>query len=331
MGAETSRRPTFGIRLPNSGPFATADPIRRIATLSESLGFDTVWVHDHLAWPTHRRTHFAAGSVEAVTDQPPNFFESVATVAYVAGMTSRIRVGIAGLVLPWRDPRVLGKQLATLAELSGGRLVPALAIGRYEDEFEAQQAPYHRRGRLTDEYLEALAAILGSAPAATFEGESIRFTNAEYFPKPSRLPLWICGMSPQACRRVARFGAGWLPGGMTPEEYAESTAALDRVMAEHGRSIREIEVGTEIFTTIADTDEDARRIAEASLRHQWSGDVPRGLARSLVGSPETLRSRIRAYAAAGVTHFEIKFICHRIEMMQEMIEAYAHHVLPEFR
>ena len=105
---------TFGIRLPNSGPFATPAAMREIATLSEALGFETLWVHDHLAWPHHRRTHFAAGSVEAVTDEPPSFYESVAAIAYIAGLTRRIKVGIAGLVLPWRDPRVLAKQFATL-------------------------------------------------------------------------------------------------------------------------------------------------------------------------------------------------------------------------
>jgi alkanesulfonate monooxygenase SsuD/methylene tetrahydromethanopterin reductase-like flavin-dependent oxidoreductase (luciferase family) len=164
----SSGTPTFGIRLPNSGPFAAPASIREIALLSERLGFQTLWVHDHLAWPHHRRTHFAAGSVEVVPNEFPSFYESVATVAYVAGLTRRIKVGIAGLVLPWRDPRVLAKQFATVAELAAGRLVPALAIGRFEDEFVAQQVDYHQRGRITDEYLACLAAILGPEAKTDF-------------------------------------------------------------------------------------------------------------------------------------------------------------------
>jgi alkanesulfonate monooxygenase SsuD/methylene tetrahydromethanopterin reductase-like flavin-dependent oxidoreductase (luciferase family) len=321
---------TFGIRLPNSGPLATPAAIREIAILSEALDFDTLWVHDHLAWPYHRRTHFAAGSLESVIDESPSFYESVTTVAYVAGLTRRIKVGVAGLVLPWRDPRVLAKQLVTLAELTDGRLVPALAIGRFEDEFVAQQVEYRQRGRITDEYLACLAAILGPEPKTEFQGSRVRITGAEYFPKPRELPLWIGGMSPQAFRRIALHAQGWLPGGMTPAEYAASFDALDAEMGRHDRKARDVERGNEIFTAIAATDAAALEIARATLHHQW-GDVDRGLGRSLVGSPETVGRRIAEYVAAGVTHFEIKFICHDVPMMRRMIEDYARHVVPGVR
>jgi probable F420-dependent oxidoreductase len=325
-----ARPVTFGIRLPNSGPFASPEPIRRIAQLSERLGFDTVWVHDHLAWPTHRRTHFAAGAVEVVTQQRPNFFESLTTLAYVAGATQRIQIGVAGLVLPWREPRVLAKQLATTAELSGGRLIPALAIGRYEDEFIAQEVPFHERGRISDEYLACLAAILGPDPLTRFEGTRVHVVDAEYFPKPTRLPIWVCGMHPAAWRRVARYGRGWLPGGMTPEEYREAVEGLETALTAHERTIEEVECANEIFTAIASTDGAAMRIAEASLRHQW-GDIARGDARSLIGSVPTVRERIGRYVAAGVTHFELKFLCHDLPMMEAMIEVYAQRVCSEFR
>lgn len=320
---------TFGIRLPNSGPFAGPGLIKEIAVLSEDLGFDVVWVHDHLAWPTHRRTHFAAGSVQAVTDQRPDFYESLSTVAYLAGMTRRVRVGIAGLVLPWRDPRVLAKQMATIAEMSGGRLIPALAIGRYEDEFEAQQVPYRQRGKITDEYLAGLAAILGPEPVTRFDGERVQIREAEYFPKPAALPLWICGNSSQALRRVAKFGQGWLPGG-SPGEYAARFAELRQVMAAAGRSADAVERGLEIFTCVADTDAAAHAMAEASLRDRW-GDPARGAASSLIGSPATVTAKMRDYVAAGVTHFELKFICHTPAIMEEMIRRYAETIVPKVR
>jgi probable F420-dependent oxidoreductase len=329
-GSAPARPVTFGIRLPNSGPFAFPESIRRIAQLSERLGFDTVWVHDHLAWPTHRRTHFAAGAVEIVAEQPPNFFESLTTLAYVAGATQRIQIGVAGLVLPWREPRVLAKQLATTAELSGGRLIPALAIGRFEDEFIAQEVPFHERGRITDEYLACLTVIFGSDPLTRFEGSRVHVRDAEYFPKPIRLSIWIGGMHPAAWRRVARYGQGWLPGGMTPEEYREAVNGLERALAAHQRTVREVECATEIFTAIALTDSEAMRIAEVSLRHQW-GDVARGDARSLIGSVPTVRERIARYVTAGVTHFELKFLCHDLPMMEAMIEVYAKDVCSEFR
>jgi len=303
--------------------------IQDVAGESEALGFDVVWVHDHIAWPSKRRTHFAAGSIEAVQEGPADFYESLATVAFVAGSTRRIKVGIAGLVLPLRDPRVLAKQLATLHALSGGRLIPALAIGRFEDEFVAQQVAYHKRGSITDEYLACLAAIFSPERITSFDGTHVQIAGAEYFPKPTGLPLWICGMSPQALRRVVRYGVGWLPSG-TVDEYRQNWSALAALLQEETRSPDQIERGLEIFTCIADTDEAARTMAAASLHHQ-AGDVERGMAQTLVGSPATVAERVRRYVAVGVTHFQLKFISHTPQLMLKMIRQYADEVVPAFR
>lgn len=325
-----ARDVTFGIRLPNSGPLASPTDIRAIALLSERCGFDTVWVHDHISWPSHRRTHFAAGSVESVTDTPPNFYESLSVLAVIAGATSRIKVGVAGLVLPWRDPRILAKQLTTIHEMSGRRLIPALAIGRFRDEFDVQQVPYERRGRIMDEYLECLAAILAPTPITTFAGQLIRIEGGEFFPKPTDMPLWICGMSAQALTRVARFGRGWLPGGWTAEEYRKSADTLRTALQQVGRAVDEVERGIEIFTCISERDAVAHQIAARSLRHQW-GDVDEGTRRSLIGDSARALEAVHAYVAAGVTHFELKFICHDGVMMREMIEHYAAEVIPHVR
>ena len=322
-------RTTFGIRLPNSGPFAAPTTIQRVAAESEALGFDVLWVHDHIAWKGERRTHFAAGSVEAVRDGPADFYESIATVAFVAGMTARIKLGVAWLVLPFRDPRVLAKQLSTLHALSNRRLVPALAIGRFEDEFAAQQVPYHQRGRITDEYLACLAAIFAPARVTSFAGAHVQIGGAEYFPKPEGLPIWIGGMSDQALRRVVRYGAGWLPGG-TVEEIEERWRTLARLLAESGRCADDLDRGLEVFTSIAESDERACAIAAASLRHQ-AGTLERGLRQSLVGSTATVAARMRRYVDAGITHFELKFVAHTPEMMVDMIRRYAGDVLPQFR
>ena len=324
------RELTFGIRLPNSGPLASPGEIRAVALRSERCGFDTVWVHDHISWPFQRRTHFAAGSVEAVTDAPPEFYESLSVLAFVAGFTSRIKVGVAGLVLPWRDPRILAKQIGTIHALSGGRLIPALAIGRFKDEFDVQQIPYERRGRIMDEYLECLDAILGPAPITTFAGRFVRIEDGVFFPKPTGLPLWICGMSRQALLRVARFGRGWLPGGWTVAEYARGMEDLRAVLEQAGRAVDDVERGIEIFTCIGERDVVARSIAERTLRQQW-GDADDGARRSLIGDSAGILEGMRAYAAAGVTHFELKFICHDAKMMHEMIERYATNVIPRLR
>src|SRR4051812_46648254 len=113
----------FGIRVPNSGPLTNPTNMVRAAQESEVRGFDAFWVHDHLTWTEEmHRYHVSCGAVEAVRDdQRPDFFESVVTLAHLAALTQKIRMGVACVVLPARNPIYLAKQWATLDVLSGGR------------------------------------------------------------------------------------------------------------------------------------------------------------------------------------------------------------------
>jgi len=96
----------FGIALPSSGRFATAPNIFSIAERAQACGFDDVWVNDHYSYPRARLTRSSAGSIEAVADQDPNFFESLTTLAAIGGRLSRIGLAVHGLILPIRDPRL---------------------------------------------------------------------------------------------------------------------------------------------------------------------------------------------------------------------------------
>ena len=113
----------FGIRLPVAGTFAEVDGIAEVARHAEELGYDALWVHDYLIWNKDLdRRHVSCGSIETVVDdRPPVFYESITTLAYLAGLTSRIRLGFSVLVLPYREPIATAKQLATLDTLAKGR------------------------------------------------------------------------------------------------------------------------------------------------------------------------------------------------------------------
>ena len=150
---------TLGARLPNSGPLASPEAICEVAVHADQLGYDTLWVHDHISWPREMLSHYAAGSIEICGDQDPDFYESVTCMAFLAGHLRRARVGVAGLVLPLRDPRVLGKQLATLERLCGSRLVVAAGIGNIPWDFAAMGIPFNRRGKITTDTLRALRAM----------------------------------------------------------------------------------------------------------------------------------------------------------------------------
>lgn len=319
----------FGVRLPNSGPFADRESIVEATRLADALGFDSVWVHDHIPWSREKRTHFAAGSIEAVRDQNPNFFESLSTLTFLAGMTERLNLGVAGLVLPLRDPRVLAKQVATVQELSKGRLILAIGIGAIPNDFEVMGVPFRKRGRITDEYLAALQAILSPTPYSSFAGKHVQFRDGEFFPKPWRLPIWICGRSDAAYRRIARLGSGWLPVYLSMEEYAAEAKRLAQFLAEAGRSPGEVVHGLEFFVTVAPSRREAIEIARRSLEGKFTS-LDRGLAVSLVGTAEEIRDRIAAYVDVGVGFIELKFICFEPKSMLSMMERMARSVIPEF-
>lgn len=317
---------TFGLRVPNSGPFAQSGNIHLLADLAGKSGFRALWAHDHIPWARERLTHFASGSVEACQGQDPNFFESLTTATYLAGVHQDLIVGLAGLVLPLRDPRVLARQLLTVQALTGGRLISALAIGNIPNDFDVMQVPYTRRGRITDEYLSALAEIFQSNPSS-FQGEHVAFENAEFYPQ-VRQHIWIAGNSPPAYRRIARFGTGWLPGMRTPDEYRQDLSLVEEAVNLESRSVHEINRGVELFVCVRPTDAEAVEIANETLILR-ARSLERGLGSNLIGSPRTVYDHVKRFIDAGVTHFECRFIYHDLDAHLQMLQTFADQVIGE--
>ena len=186
----------FGIALPQYGP-ATGDGLTAAARQAEDLGFDDVWVADHIAVPVG-------------APYPPSFLlEALATLSFAAAVTTRVGLGTSVLVLPLRQPVIAAKQLATLDVLSGGRLILGLGAGWLREEFDACNVPYRKRGALMDEALGVLQACWASSPTS-FSGPTVSFTDMKVQPLPGRhIPLWIGGVSERALRRAVEQGDGW--------------------------------------------------------------------------------------------------------------------------
>src|SRR3990172_6213918 len=125
----------FGVGLPNFRRLASTEAIGTVAQAAEALGFDSVWVSDHIVVPHSAIPRF--GEV---------FFEPFTTLAYVAGQTRRIRLGTSVIILPYRNPLFMAKALATIDVLSGGRLIVGAAVGWLAEEFEALGVPFQARG-----------------------------------------------------------------------------------------------------------------------------------------------------------------------------------------
>jgi probable F420-dependent oxidoreductase len=221
-----------GIQVPHFGPQASAAGAVEIALHAERLGLDSVWVGDHIAYPEDQVPRFG-----------PAFAEAVTTLAWVGARTARVTLGTAVLVLPYRHPLLLAKQLATLADLAGPRLVVGIGAGHLEAEFRALGADFAGRGGWTDEAVAVLRR-LWQEPVAGFEGRLFRFDPVVSAPRPPRgpLPIWVGGASPRALRRAAELGDGWLPiwhrptgRGYAPAALRDAAEALGERAARAGR------------------------------------------------------------------------------------------------
>ena len=334
---------TFGNRVPNSGPLASPESIIRVAQESEALGFDSIWVHDHLTWTEEiHRTHISSGSEEALdANNDPDFYEAVTTLAYLAGILKTARVGMACLVVPCRNPVYAAKQVASLDVMCGGRLDLGIGIGSpatiHSREYEVLGVDRRARGKICDDYVRAMKTIWTTHPSS-YDGEFVKFSAAEIFPKPLQKPhppLWVGGWTEAAMRRTARLGDGWLPAWLKPRDIGERFCSIREMAEGLGRDPKTIHLGIEVYVSI---DRDAKKAQENAMgtfeasrgtyERQMTLEFLRDV--SLIGSPEQIRDQVHAYAEAGVSHFETKFIYSDLNRLSEMMRIFSDDVLPKF-
>src|ERR1700737_4656955 len=213
FSSETStgeRRMQLGIHLPHAGSQATPALIKRHAQRAEALGLSDVWVSEHIIVP---RAQFP---------RSPLFYDPILTLTWVASVTERVRLGTSVIVLPMRHPLPLAKELSTLHNLSGGRLILGAGVGWLEPEFAALGVPFNERGRRLDEGLAMMRAVWTQDPV-TFKSRFIPavIEGMTMTPMPiSPIPLWLGGSSDAALHRTIRIGDGWHGSRHSPEELA---------------------------------------------------------------------------------------------------------------
>lgn len=193
-------------------PMAGGQEVLRFAKFADSLSWDWLTVPEHVLMPS--------AMVEMMGSR---FVEGISASSVLLGATERIRLLTYVLVLPYRNPVMLAKQIATMDFLTGGRFTLGTAVGHLEQEFEVLNVPFAERGRITDEYLQALKECW-VAKNPHFEGEYIQFKEIAVEPKPLQQPhppIFIGGNSKAAMRRAAKFGDGWIPWLVTREELPE--------------------------------------------------------------------------------------------------------------
>lgn len=241
-------------------PFATAQDAIRLVQEAEQLGFHDVGGNDHLSTQRYVRDAWPS---------PPDYFEPLTVLANVAARTSVIRLTTGILVLPMRDPVLLAKQVATLDQLSGGRVTLGVAVGGYRDEFEAVAPDLRQASRadLMREGIEALRALF-TERHATYHGKYRRFEDVESYPKPiqSPLPIYSGGNVDGSVRRAAELCEGWLPAKLGPGAIEAGRAKLAGYARQAGRDPSTITTARQSVVCLGSP---ARRSICSGIR--WSG------------------------------------------------------------
>jgi len=224
----------IGFSLLNNWGIEDAQALVGLASRAEELGFDSVWVHDHV---------FNVGHVfDRIGGKP--YYEPLTLLSFVAARTRRVRLGTSVLVLPYHNPIRLAKTAATLDVLSGGRLILGVGVGLIEKEIRAMGSPFAERGALTDEAIAVMRA-LWTEDEPSFDGKYYRFAGMKFSPKPLQkpsIPVVIGGVSRAAIRRAARLGDGWQPLGLAPEALGQGIARLRTEAQSYGRDVSTIPV-----------------------------------------------------------------------------------------
>ena len=323
----------FGLGIPSCregrslpAEFAGPREIVQISQEAERLGFDIIWADDHLD---------ASRQIRARDTAPPNLYEIIVTMSYVAAVTQRVGIGIGVLVLPMREPVVAAKQVSTLDVFSGGRITLGLGIGG-RDEFNTI-LPRNRkshRGRMFDEGIQALR-LLFTEEEATFTGQYYEFEGVALNPKPmqSHLPIYIAGTAAETPRRIARWADGcFVPRGV--EALYKRVADLKPLLAAIGRDLSEIDLTSRTIVSIGKTHQQAvERLLKSRVASRFTGqEVEKTVEQNLIGTVDEIVDSIGRLREGGMTQLVLQnFAASTFEEMVEQVQVFAEEVMPAFR
>lgn len=255
--------------------------------LADSLGFDSLWVGDHIA--------FAVPILDPLLQ-----------LAQAAAHSDRLLFGTSVYLLPLRHATPVAKQVATLDHLCDGRLIFGVGVGgEFPREYEACGVPVRERGARLSEAIPLLRRLWSGEPV-TSEGRFYPFPEVRMLPRPVQKggpPIWCGGRNPKALDRIARLGDGWISYVVTPEMYRDGLEAIARGADQAGRKVERFGTGHLLFVRIDDSHERALDAATAHLSQRYAMDFRKPAARyAALGRPADVAEKIAAFHAAGVRH-----------------------------
>jgi len=292
----------FGVVLPTYPVGATVEGVAQVASASERLGFTSVWTTDHVILPIQDAGPYA------------EILEPLLTLAYVAGLTSRVQLGVSVIVVPQRNGVVLAKELATLDQLCRGRLLAGVGAGWSEEEFQMLGVGdrFHHRGAYLDETLR-LWTHLWTTPNASFHGAFYDLPASAFGPgpiQPGGPPIWVGGSSDGALRRAGRLGAAWHPVGISASDLAGQSNLVRHYAIEAGRPVPQIAPRLPI-----QFGKPSEVLAVCRMQ-------------SINGSPDEIATQLEQYVEAGVSEIVCLFNSPEGSVVVEHMEVFAHQVMP---
>ncbi len=294
----------FGVWIPNCRHLATPDIIRATAVEAEQLGYDSVWVSDHVVVPNANVANFGAA-----------IFDPFVTLAVAAGATSRVKLGTTVLIVPYRNAVVTAKMVSSLDALSGGRVILGVGAGWVAAESAMLGVPFAERGPMTDEHLRAMQA-LWTSEEPSFAGKYTQFSGLKFAPKPVQrpLPIWVGGHSRAALRRTIEFGEAWHPINRPPDELRAARTELDRLAKTAGRLAPAITLRNDV---------------RLLLPGQTTPATTHG-GRVIAGEPRAVIDEINEIADCGVEHLVCEFLSEDGRALQDQMRVFSSKVRPAF-
>lgn len=305
---------TYGMQLPiqtlsqtTAVPWeheATVDDLVTITKHAEATGMSFIGVCDHVAIPDD----------DYAAHMSTTWYDTVATLGFLAGQTSTIDLLSVVWIAPYRHPLLTASAFGTLGHLSGGRTILGVGAGHVENEFKALGVPYNKRGKILDECIDAVRATFG-VKYADHEGERYSFHDVGVAPQPpsGSMPIWVGGMGEAAWRRAGRRGDGYIPMGNPKEQLPEIWSTIRRSADEAGRELGDFSLGF-----------------MPGLIHVGTPTFDTGPWPTTSGSAEEIADIIREALDLGATTLHLRFANRSKQELLDQIEAFGTEVAPLF-
>lgn len=311
----------YGFYLPTRGQTTTPEDLATLVQRGEALGFHSVMIADHIVFPVDISSPYPY-TVSGAFPGHGDAMEQLTLMTFVAAKTTRLRLVTSVMILPYRNPVLTAKILATIDVLSHGRVTVGAGVGWLEEEFRALgAADFPRRGAVSNEYIQIFKTLWTQDPA-TFHGEFYQFEALHCLPHPVQKPhppIWIGGHSPAALRRAARYGDGWHPVGanpaipLRPHELEVELGKLKRLTETAGRDPEALTISFKA------------PLYDTSLATERQAGLER---RPFSGSTGQIADDIRTYGGLGVSELIFDFRSDSLHESLERMEQFATVIKP---